>query len=59
MQVEAMAVASGSADAHGHTWTGLGDLRIRRLGVRVAPGALMQPVKQKGRTAWFFISWSY
>jgi hypothetical protein len=29
----------GRMDASGSLWTRLGDLRIKRLGVRVAPGA--------------------
>jgi hypothetical protein len=31
-------------DTPGPPWTPLGDLRIRRLGVRVAPGALLVPL---------------
>jgi hypothetical protein len=32
-------VPSCRTDSRKHLWTSLGDLRIRRLGVRVAPGA--------------------
>ena len=34
----------GRADTHGRLWTRLGDLRIRRLGVRVPPGVLLEPM---------------
>jgi hypothetical protein len=30
-------------DDRGHRWTRLGDLRIRRLGIRVLPGVLKKP----------------
>ena len=35
-------IIPGSVDSARRLWTGLGYLRIRRLGVRVAPGALQQ-----------------
>jgi hypothetical protein len=34
------ALIPGCTDSRGRSWMPLGDLRIRRLGVRVAPGAL-------------------
>ena len=39
---------SGRGDIPGRPWTQLGDLRIRRLGVRVAPGALRKPLCRMG-----------
>ncbi len=38
----------GCVDACGRLWTLLGDLRIRRLGVRVPPGVLLKSLCRKG-----------
>jgi hypothetical protein len=40
--VDSEPVVPACVDSCGHPWTRLGDLRIRRLGVRVAPGALRE-----------------
>ncbi len=41
-------VVPGCVDVGGHPWTPVGDLRIRRLGVRVPPGVLLRPLRRKG-----------
>jgi hypothetical protein len=38
----------GCVDGCGHLWTPLGDLRIRRLGVRVPPGVPRNPLRCNG-----------
>ena len=46
-------VVPGRVDACGHSRSALGDLRIRRLGVRVAPGALSEtPAVQRLALHW-------
>jgi hypothetical protein len=45
---EAKPVVPVCVDGCGHTRTALGDLRIRRLGVRVPPGVPLKPLRRKG-----------
>jgi hypothetical protein len=46
-------VVPAPVDTPGRPWTPLGDLGLRRLGVRVAPGALQQVPSRQGRPASF------
>jgi hypothetical protein len=41
-------VISACVDGCGHPWTALGDLRIRRLGIRVLPGVPSSPPHRLG-----------